>query len=261
MHNVVLYLDTNHVSELARCPTATDQAAVLGLLQSGRGRLAISLVHFIELAAPDFRSVDDARGLLRDVPVAWTVSTEELWDGEIAVACARARGLERQPPRVFCENSLDWSRWPSPASGNAAEFLDSLIEQPALRDGLLQVADEWARASMLKTEAALIKVPGLPLELAVDAHLAGWRERNAHYADGLNATEIVRAVGGSVGFPSLNMFHRTIEQRLRQVSQKSTRNDIFDDYHAAYAPYAAVTALDRGLRRGYGVPDLPSSTG
>ncbi len=246
MSQLVLYLDTNHLSNLARGPSAPEAQAVIRLLQSGRSRLAVSLMHFVELASPGFASVADARALLRDVPVAWTLSTAEVWDSEIAVACAKARGLTREPPRVFCSTALDWSRGPSPAPGNAADFLDAVIEQPAERESLLRAADEAARTTMLKTDAALIKHPDIPLLRFVEDHLAEGRRRTAGYADGLDAADVVRLSGGYAAVPSLHLFHSTIGQRLRLVAQKSTRNDVFDDYHAAYAPYAATTALDRG---------------
>lgn len=246
MSQLVVYLDTNHVSDIARDPGHRERRAVLGLLQSGRVRLSMSLIHFVELASADVKITSAIKQMLSDVPVAWALSTEEVWDSEIAVACARAVGKTRGPPRVFCETALDWSRGPTPTPGSAVEFLEVMIDQPGLRVDLLRIADEAARVSMMKTKAALITRPDLPLQLSVASHLEDFRTRNWDYGGGLEAGEVIRLVGGSRAFPSLDLYHATIGQRLRQVAQKSTRNDVFDEYHASYAPYSAATALDRG---------------
>jgi hypothetical protein len=123
--------------------------------------------------------------------------------------------------------------------------LEALVKQPGLRKGLLDVAKEAAQRSMIKTEAVLVKQPVFPLRIVVQDHLDSWRARNWDYALGLDADDIIRSAGGPPGFPSLHTYHSTLRERLKLADQKSTRNDVFDEYHAAYAPYAAVTALDR----------------
>lgn len=241
----VLYLDTNHISEIARHPDRADSQPVVAALQGSRAALAITLIHFVELSDPGFSSFTAVRDLLRSVPVAWTGSTTEVWDSEIAVACARARGITREPPRVFHKDALDWSRGPSPTSDDAGTFLEDLVKQSELREGLLDVAKEAAQVSMIKTEAVLVKEPVFPLRIGVQDHLDSWRARNWDYALGLDADDIIRSAGGPPGFPSLHTYHSTLRERLKLADQKSTKNDVFDEYHAAYAPYAAVTALDR----------------
>jgi len=241
----VLYLDTSHISEIARNSSAPGAEALLRILQSDRAALAISLMHFIELASPDFASVGDVKALLREVPIAFAVSTEEVWASEMAVSCALAGGKVREPPRVFCRTALDWCRGPSPTPGHAVDYLEAFIEQPELRVQILDVAAEAARVSMMKAQAAIIRDPRLPLRLSVSNHLEEFRARNPDYAGGLTSEQVVDKAGGPPAFPSLAVFHCTISERLKLADQKSTINDVLDEYHAAYAPYAAATALDR----------------
>ncbi len=245
MSRHVLYLDTNHLSEVARNPAAPSAAPVLRILQDDRARLAISLLHYIELASPAFTSVGDVKALLRDVPLAYALSNEEVWDAETAVACAKATGRDRTPPRVFCVTALDWCGGPSPTDGDAVDFLEALIEQPQLRSQVLDVAAVAAKVSMMKTQAAIVKQPELPLQLSVADHLQLFRQHNGDYAGGLHPHEVIAGAGGPTCFPSLNMFHCTLRERLSLMGQKSTSNDVLDEYHASYAPYSAATALDR----------------
>ena len=245
MEWLVVNLDTNHISDLARDPHKPACAAVISMLQGGRAQLAISLLHFVELSDPGFRSFESVCELLDSVPVAWAVSTEEIFEEEIALACARAAAKERPPPRVFHDSMRNWSRGPNPASGSAADGLRAARDVPEFRMQLLGVAEDAARTSMMKGDAALAREPGLPLRLAIEAHLAHFRSRNDTYADGLTAESIIERVGGSNAFPARRMFEAVLRERLLQPAQKSTRNDVFDEYCAAYAPYAAVTALDR----------------
>ena len=241
----VLYLDTNHISDLARHASAPSSVATLRLLQDGSLQLSLTFLHFVELSAASFCSFPEVKALLDNVPIAWTVSTTELWDAEVAVACAQAKGLVRGPPKPFCASALGWSRGPDPARGSAGDFLEVMHENQTLREQLLSVAEDAARLSAMKTDALIVRHPELPLYRLIDEHLDDRRSKNPDYAMGLEAAAIVQRVGGREAFPSACVHQAVIRQRLLDTRQRGTSNDVLDEYHAAYAPYCVATVLDR----------------
>lgn len=242
---LVLNLDTNHISDLARRSNETGAAQVLDLLQRDEARLGLSLFHMLELASPEFRSVDEVRALLRDVPCLFFNPFHELYEEEVASACARATGKSRRAPRAFAVSTEDWGFAGGPSGGTPLDMLDAIRQTHDTRERLLQIADIMAAESMMKDQAVLVRTPNVPLERLVSSHLDDHRKRFFDYADGLSAAEIIARVGGEEAFPAVHTFHGIMRQRLLLKEQKSTRNDMFDEHIALYAPYAAVTALDR----------------
>lgn len=254
-HN--LNLDTNHLSELAKAPTADGSRAVLDLLGAGKARLAISTFHLLELAAPGFRSVDKVRDLLRKVPTVLLNPLENIQDEELAVAVARATGRTRRPPRVFASSTVDWGYHIGSPGGGPVEMLGALSQLQGIRSDFLKVAAYGAKVSMMKTDAAVIRTPGVPISLAMDRHISELRLRTSFYGDGLSGREILERVGGLAALPMHQAHEEIVIQRLRQLDQKSTGNDIFDEYIAAYAPYVTVTALDRRTYHRVRATNLP----
>lgn len=243
--SLALNLDTNHLSELARSSNAADVQAVLCLLESGEARLAISYFHLLELAAPEFRSIDNVCALLRDAPSVLLNPFQDIEDEEIALVVARLTGNYRRPPRVFAASTAEWGYHIGPPGGGPADMLDAMEELQELRRQFLALAASGAQVSMMKTQAALIRQPLGPLTLAVRRHLEDRRERLPSYACGLSAEQIVERARGTGAFPMLDTHERFVAARLRQLDQKSTGNDLIDEYIASYAPYVAVTAVDR----------------
>ncbi|MEO6444405.1 MAG: hypothetical protein ABIZ91_16430 [Gemmatimonadaceae bacterium] len=245
MKDYTLNLDTNHLSEIAKFPDTEGARCIRALLAAGKAKLAISTYHLLELAAPEFQSVDKVRELLRSVPWVLLNPVENVQDEEIAVVVARATGRVRRPPRVFATSTADWGYHVGPEGGGPVEMLGAISQLQDMRRDFLKVAAYGAEASMMKTDAALISKPGLPIILAVERHLKEFRIRAPSYGEGLTASEILDRSGGLAALPMHEAHEQLVIQRLRQLDQKSTGNDIFDEYIAAYAPYVTATALDR----------------
>src|SRR5687768_11326290 len=89
----IIYLDTNHLSTLAGVRSDAASRAILELLASGRACLAISIAHFVELAAPSFKSVDLVKNLLSRVPVVLANIRERVMDEEVLAAYQTSLGL------------------------------------------------------------------------------------------------------------------------------------------------------------------------
>jgi predicted nucleic acid-binding protein len=242
---LVVLLDTNHLSDLARHPAAADPAAILTRLEKGDAALAISLFHLLELSDPRFKSSDDMRALLRSVPHVLANPYENVEDEEMAVACARATGLIRRPPRVWARDTSEWGYHAGPAGGSAADMLEAFKAMGDERDSIHAYAEHGARGSMMKGDAALIRQPLLPLTLALRRHIDLGRLRLPSYAGGLSAEQVIERVGGNTAFPGYHMHEALLEQRMKDPRQKSTANDVYDEFIAFYAPYAAVTAVDK----------------
>jgi hypothetical protein len=253
-----LILDTNHLSDLARFPSETASVQVLRRLQQGDAALAVSLIQLVEFADPGFKSVGEVRSLLQDVPHVLANPYENVEDEEIAVAVERAGGRTRRPPRVFAADTSEWGDHGGPVGGNAVDMIDAFREMPDVRRALLDMADWGAASSMLKGNAALMKDPLLPLTLAVQHHLDEHRQRSPDYANGLTAAAIIERAGGKAAFPGYQVQEALVAQRLKDPGQKSSANDVFDELIAFYAPYAAVTAIDKRTLHRAKMAKLPS---
>jgi hypothetical protein len=198
------------------------------------------------------------RALLKDVPHVLANPYENVLDEEIAKAVAQANGLFRRPPRVFARDTSEWGYHVGPSGGGAVEMLDAYRALPNERRELLEIAQSGATTSMMKTDAAVIRTPLLPLTLAVQHHIDEQRERFPDYGRGLSAKDVIDRVGGKAAFPGYQVQEGLAAERMKDLGQKSTRNDIFDEYLAFHAPYAAVTALDKGTIHRAKMAKLPS---
>ena len=243
-----LLLDTNHLSNLARESNSDASAELLRRLSSGRTTLVVTLVNLLEMSNPAFSSVGEVRALLQDLPHVLANPFEDVQEEEIACACVRAAGstLSRRSPRVFARDTSEWGYHGGPVGGTAVDMLDAFRTEPSPRNDVLAMAALGANASMMKDNAALIKQPSLPLELAVDRHLQTHRMRYSAYAGGLTAAEVISRAGGDAAFSGYHVQESLTRQRMLDAGQKSTANDVLDEYIAFYAPYCAATIVDRG---------------
>jgi hypothetical protein len=244
-HIRALVLDTGHLSELARHPTQPAHSAIVERLERSEAVLALSLFEIVELADPAFQSIGDVRALLRDVPHVLANPFENVEDEEFAIATVTAVGERRRPPHVFARDTSEWGYHMGPIGGSALDMLDAFAQLEDERAAILAMAERAAQESMMKTQAALIRDPLLPLTLALNRHLQERRRSLPTYGRGKSAAEIIDAVGGKQAFPAYHTHEALVQERLTHQDQKSSRNDVFDEYIAIYAPYAAVTAVDR----------------
>jgi hypothetical protein len=198
--------------------------------------LAVSYLEILELAAPNFTSLPDLKALLRDLPHVLANPFENVADEEIAFVVARVNGLSRRPPRVFARDTSEWGYHLGPVGGTAVDMLDALSESTEQRDQIQAMARWGAQSSMLKGEAALAKNPKLPLTLAVQHHLDHQRKIYKGYANGLSAEEILKRAGGRAAFPAYEVQESLVAERMADKGQKSSANDVFDEFIAFYAP-------------------------
>lgn len=238
-------LDTNHLSDLARDPSAPASTEVIRRLHRGDGVLAIGLFNLLELADPAFKDLPEVFALLRDVPTVLANPYENVEDEEFALAVAKANGLTRRPPRVFAKDTSEWGYHVGPVGGGPVDMIEAFRQLPGSREEILAKATWGAESSMMKDSAALIREPELPLTLALQRHLDMQRLRFPGYGNGLTASQVIERVGGNAAFPGYQVQESLLAQRMKDPGQKSTKNDVFDEFIAFYAPYAAATALDR----------------
>jgi hypothetical protein len=240
-----LLLDTNHISSIACAPSGADEAEVLRRLHRGDAALTVSIFQIMELAHPDFAAVGEVKALLRDVPTLLANPFENIQDEEMACMVARAVGLSRRPPRVFARDTSEWGYLLGPVGGSPSDMIDAFTVLTEQRNGILSTAKYGADSSMLKLEAALVRDPALPLTLALEDHLNERRANLPTYGSGLTATEIIQRTGGISDLPSYQVQESLVAERMKHAGQKSTPNDVIDEFIAFHAPYAAVTALDK----------------
>jgi hypothetical protein len=243
-----LYLDTNHLSNLARYPHLDECAAVLAVLRRAEARLVVSLYHLIELSNPSFRSRETVQELFESVGYLWALPLDLLWDQEVAAAFNHVVNGTRSYPRAFDRTLRRWHK-AQPEVVDAAtvsDFLDLLVEDSRRRDGFVELSRRAAsQYDSLKRKAAVVRDPLLPILLRI-------QDCVRHAAPSKTAKEVreisesvLAESGGLAGFPSYEVAQELGLTRLRDARYVTDPNDVPDEWHAAYAPYATVTALDR----------------
>lgn len=255
----VLYLDTNHMSTLAGIRPDLGAGPVRELLDSGDAVLAFSIVHMIELSAPTFRSVDLVRRLLSEFPIVFATIREQIFDQEMLAAHALTYGYPATVPEPFVERLEEWHDRKAPPGFGAVDMLDFLIERPEIREEMLAIGQRGAEVASLKEQAYVVRDRTGPIVLRLRDELpALLRERgiDSKFAP----EEIVSAMGGVEGFPSYAVWQSLSIQRLLHPGFITEPNDIWDEYQASYAPYAAVTALDRRTAHRVREARLPCSS-
>lgn len=253
-----IYLDNNHLSDLIFGPEYAVMST-MSILAGGRALLAISLWHIVELSRVSPERAERVRAFMRSVPIRLAIDTGRLRDDEIAYAIARLRGFERRPPRVFVRTLTDWApSHTAPLGYSAVDFFEIMHRDPAYREAMMKTPREGAEiAVMMREHAAVVRDLLEPLTKAVADHLDEWRWRQRDYAAGLTAREIVDAIGENV-CPSAAACNRLARVRLLDKS-KADPNDIVDEDHAAYAPYAAVLATDGPTAHRFRQGKVPAS--
>ena len=57
--------------------------------------------------------------------------------------------------------------------------------------------------------------------------------------------ELLKRAGGVQAFPAFHVFQAMHLTRLKDTGFPTSANDLIDEWHALYSPYATATALDR----------------
>jgi hypothetical protein len=241
-NTLVLYLDTNHLSRLGKHPSAPDSTGLVQVLEETGAALALSLVHLIELADPDFISGPRVAARLDTLPVIWALSPDDLWEAEVRSAFAAYAGATASVRPFGFDVSVALG---GPTSGaSPSEVLDA-FRDPAIRHEIDQVAVGGLIFDRLKTDATLVQAPLRLLKEMIRKRQPQATEVGLVLPAPADPDDIIAAAGGLRGFPSYGLLHAVATARLRDKQFQADRSDVFDLMHAAYAVYADVTALDR----------------
>jgi hypothetical protein len=257
---LVLYLDTNHLSRLARFPAAPDCLAVQRLLNQGELHLALTWIHLQELSSPKFKSRALVGAFLDEMQVAWAPAPDEVFDREILWAIHLALTSERIDESPFSTSFVHAMAAPPEASILISEMLEAMAERSDLRAHLAEAAAHGAHMdSQFKRAAAVVRNPKEPI-------LAHIRELNTlttpsglHLPRAFTPDEIFTRAGGLAGFPAINVAHSLARTRLRDEQFPADPNDVMDEWHACYAPYSVAVALDRGTAARFRIASLPDA--
>ncbi|HEX7239127.1 MAG TPA: hypothetical protein VF263_02585 [Longimicrobiaceae bacterium] len=237
-------LDTNHISDLVWRRADADVQSIVKILSRGDVSLNVCLFHVVELSAPTFPKFVDIIQLVRDLPIVLGNPVENIFDEELACACAAACGRTRRPPRVFARDLSEWG-YVGTVQGTAVDLLEFYATHQNHRDRLISAFDYFSRYDRLKRDAAVVRDPMLPITLQMEEHLTKLRLTTPQYADALSAREVLDKVGGVPALPAYEIYQQVMLQRLTHLEKITSGNDLRDEYVACYTPYAAVTVLDR----------------
>lgn len=245
----LIYLDTNHVSDLVRDRGADSVETMRELLLSGELRLGISLAHLIELSDPDFASRDDVGQFLDDCSLRWATLPPDLFDQEIRAAYVQA--LLGQSPTVQAffrsfRNAYEVPRHiDTPPNPEILEIVASLDE---FRDSVKETTRQAANLDRhLKKNAAVYDNPTEPLEAMIrDRGIGVGRSPGGlHLPAVYPPHKVIDRAGGLDGFPAYYVWHQLHYDRLGDEQFPVEPNDILDEIHACYLPYVDALAVDR----------------
>lgn len=243
----VLYLDTNHLSALARRPNDASSISVRQILDRRDATLALSLLHLHELSAPQFTDRDVVGEMLDRSPIVWAISFIELFDREVRHAFQTVTGGEARPVVVFYSDLRHaWSAPDLDEVPPIVEQLRAFAKRPDLRSGFLQTASRgvWLDGIM-KTSAAVLRDPKAPILSRIKDMKLDTTQTGIVLPKPYPAEELLKRAGGLAAFPAYNVFQQLHRIRLGDGRFATKANDLLDEWHACYYPYADVTALDR----------------
>jgi hypothetical protein len=240
-----LYLDTNHVSHLARHPDAADSRAVLAVLSAGRYKLGLSIFHLQELSAPTFSSRSQVGALLDRLPIAWAPTPDVLFKLEARWAVERALSDVVVDHHVFTTSFERALGAPPEANILISEMLEAFAEHAHLRDHLHEAAREGATADAAwKRNAAVVRAPDEPVLSLIHDALTNRPPSGIVLQRPYPAADVLRRIGGVAALPAYQVSLGLARTRLNDESFEMESNDVVDEWHACYAPYCAAMALD-----------------
>jgi len=258
MNSPIVYLDTNHISALARNPGDVHCAPVLSLLRNGDARLAFSVLHMVELSDPTFKSFPDVCTLLDSLPIAWAILPPELFDREVEAAVARGLGVQPPKVRAFFETPAAALSDLALESALPSDALGALRENPHLRDILLDEATSHANEyDLIKAQAAAVQRPLEPLLARIRDRKIRTTPAGIYLPQSLSPEELLARAGGLSACPAYEVFQSLNVTRLKDTKYRTVRNTILDEWHAAYTPYVTAMALDRATARRFKATRLP----
>lgn len=244
--NRIVYLDTNHISSLARHPERPAVADVLSAIRRRGYSVGISLLHLVELSAPTFVDRPAVGRLLDELPLAWAVHMDHLFDQEITAALAELAGETADPPTAFHPDPVAAWGMPRQALVAPSEMLAALSRRPDIARPVHEQAQRAADLdALLKRQAAAVARPLEPLAASILARTRSGTLRLSKALESLSPEELIERAGGLPAFPSYNVFQLMGVSRHGDERFPSRPNDVVDDLHAIYSPYVAVIGLDR----------------
>ncbi len=254
----IVYLDTNHLSELALRPDGNGASEVLQLLATARLRLGLSLLHLQELSAPGFAGRAEVGRLLDRVPVSWAPFIEKVFDLEVTWGLERALTGATHERQVFTP-SFEHAFGAEPeANIPISRMLDAFAMRPDLRKKLPEAARYGVRGdAAMKRNAALIRAPDQPLLSRIRDMAPRITASGLYMPAPYPPEELLRRAGGLPGFPAYNVFLGLARTRLGDDLFPTEENDLIDEWHASYAPYVSAMALDRRTVGRFRAASLP----
>jgi hypothetical protein len=241
MTSQVVYLDTNHLSVLGKDPTGQPAQDLTRALAQSRAKVALSLIHLIELSHPAFVSGPEVAAFLDSLPVVWASAPDDLWEAEVLRAYARYAGTEWEY-RVFgsdVSSAIGGHR-----VGATPSQAINAFRHPGIRAEIEHATIAGIMFDRMKTDASLVTDPLKLLKGMIQARRPKTTPAGLALPT-VDPADIVKCAGGLVGFPSYALMHSVASARLRDKQFQARRSDVFDLMHCAYAVYAAITALDR----------------
>lgn len=257
--SLLLYLDTNHLSRLARFPNQSACVDLIELIRTDGHRLGLTFDHVQELSDPNFESRSAVGALLDSVNVEWAPFTDEVFDREVEWAFEFALTGVAQKRTVFNPSFVHVYGAPQNAAVPIAQMIDELSQSPDVRKYLPDAAEHGRSLdARLKRDAATIRNPEGPI-LERLMRTPPQRTRSGIVLSApYPPEEILKRVGGLAAFPSYQIFQRLAVLRLNDVNFRTEINDLFDEWHACYVPYVDLMLLDRRTAARYHDAKLPN---
>jgi hypothetical protein len=192
--------------------------------------------------------------------VVWAPSPDEIFDREVRAAICRAMTGSVESVPIFDPDFVRTFGAPRDANIPISEILEAMADHPTLRDHLREAAEYGAAADHnIGRAAAVVRNPTEPIL----AHIRDLNTRTTpaglYLSQTISPEEIFERAGGLAGFPASNVAHSLARIRLKDESFAASENDVFDEWHASYAPYCAAMALDRRTAARFRMTRLPEA--
>jgi hypothetical protein len=246
----IVYLDQRHLSELVRHPQKGANPEMRRRLVGGEARLAVSMSHVWE-SARDF----DSRGALcrfvDECQPMWGRDREAIYSDEVRSATFVALGLPRAPVEAFVKDFRQRvphlpRRFQGDQEWTFTDAVASVKSNGALRNRIGGIPGRIAEdTDRFKQEAAIVKdEKGVALAM-ITPYVPRESGTGLLFGAPPSPEAVYSSAGGIDGFPGLGLTLRLQQGRSKDGGFVSAANDVIDEQHAVFAPYATATALDR----------------
>jgi len=241
----LIYLDTNHVSALVRAPSSAAGRVIRSRIERGEVAVGLSIMHVVELSAPDFKSRKSVGQFLNSIDTRWAINPPTLQRREVEAAVSRYLGVPVTIRAFFQHMHQAWDDFPFEAEVSVETALEVISGRPDLRGMLLDHSRRSARTDVLKRHAYIVRNRKGSMQLLMREYFPARTPSGLPLRGVVSVDDVLQVLPPWDGLPACSLHEALAYLRFNDEGYRTEPNDLIDEWHAFYGPYVDVLAVDR----------------